>query len=208
MTGQRLSTIPLPRDSCANTGHLRWCYSSAINPNQRFKMKRCIVCGAIASLLVAGVSAADSNAKEEISKAATKLADSSYSWHTTVKVPEDSPFKPGPTEGKTEKDGFTVVKVTFNENTSEIVLKGDKAAVKREGEWQSASDLENAQGPGRFMGAMIRNFKAPAEQVKDLLSSSKEIKKEGDAYSTDLTEDGAKKLLSLRRRQGGDAPNV
>ena len=87
-------------------------------------------------------------------------------------------------------------------------MKGEKAAVHREGEWQSLSDVEGGQGPGRFMGAMIRNFKAPAAQVTELLSYIKELKKEDGVYSGDLSEEGAKKLLTFRRRQGGEAPNV
>jgi len=177
-------------------------------------MKKSILFAAIgavtASLLTFSLTAADSGAKDEITKAAAKLADSaSYSWHTTVKVPEDSQFKPGPTDGKTEKGGFTLVKTSFNNNDSEMVVKGDKAALSnRDGGWDLASELENAEGPGRFRAMMARNFRAPAAQATEIVAGVKELKKDGDTYSGDLTEEGAKKLLSFRGRQGGDGPTI
>jgi hypothetical protein len=173
-------------------------------------MKKTIVFAVVTSLLSFGLTAADSGPKDQLAKAAAKLGEApSYSWHTTVKVPEDSQFKPGPTEGKTEKGGFTHVKMSFNNNESEMVLKGDKAALtSRDGGWELASELENAEGPGRFRAMMARNFRAPAAQVTEILSGIKEVKKEGDTYSGDLTEEGAKKLLSFRGRAGGDGPTV
>jgi hypothetical protein len=52
--------------------------------------------------------AADPNAKDEVATAAKALAGkASYSWKSTVVVPESARFKPGPTEGNTEKEGFT-----------------------------------------------------------------------------------------------------
>ena len=57
-------------------------------------------------------------------RAAKKLGDAaSYSWKTNVKVPEGGggQFRPGPSEGKTEKDGYTYVKSTFGDNTMESI---------------------------------------------------------------------------------------
>jgi hypothetical protein len=145
--------------------------------------------------------------KDEVTAAAKKLADaSSYSWKTTVKVPEGGggQFRPGPSEGKTEKDGYIYQKSTFGDNTMEVVKKGDKGAfTNQDGEWQSTSDSGDAQGPGRFMAGMVRNLKAPADQAQDLIKDTKELKKDGDAYSGDLTEEGAKNLLRFRRGGGG-----
>jgi hypothetical protein len=154
------------------------------------------------------LTAASADPKADITTAANKLAaQSSYSWRTTVVVPETSQFRPGPTEGKTEKDGFTHVSMSFNENPIHIVIKGDKAAVTtQEGAWESASDLENAEGPGRFLAVMARNFRTPSAQAAELASFAKELKKDGEAYSSDLTEDGAKVFLRFRR--GGDGPAV
>jgi hypothetical protein len=170
-------------------------------------MKKISLVGALA--LVAGhLVAAEANPKDEIANAAKKLGEKpNYSWNTTVVVPEGSPFRPGPTEGKTEKDGFTHVKMSFGENTSQAVIKGDNAAVTNpEGGWQSVAELDNEEGPRRFMGLMVRNIRTPAVQAGELASFAKELKKDGETYSSELTEDGAKTLLRFRR--GGDGPSI
>jgi hypothetical protein len=173
-------------------------------------MKRTILFSAMA-LLSGSLLAADSNPKDDITTAAKKLAEkANYSWTTTVVVPEGSRFRPGPTEGKTEKDGYTCLSLSFGDNKTQAVLKGDKAAfTDREGEWQSAADQDNSQGPGRFLGRMVRSFKTPAVQASDLVTATKELKKEGDMYVGDLAEDGVKTLLTFRPRGGGgEGPTV
>ncbi len=175
-------------------------------------MRKILVFGAATVLLTFALNAADagSGPKDAVLKAAKALADKpNYSWRMTTVVPENAPFRPGPWDGQAEKDGITHVTLTFGENTSQFVLKGDKgAATTQEGGWQSLSEMENGEGMVRFFAGMIRNFKAPAAQVEQLASFTKDLKKDGDAYSGDLTEEGAKTLLSWRSRTGGDAPTV
>jgi|SRR6185312_13956668 len=148
--------------------------------------------------------AADSTPKDDVTNAAKALADkANYSWTTTVVVPEGTRFRPGPTEGKTEKDGATQVSMTFGDNTTQFILQGGKSAIHTEDNgWQSPSELDD-QGPGRFLGMMVKNFRAPTAQATDLAGDVKELKKDGDLYSGDLTEEGAKSLLQFRR--GGNA---
>ena len=171
--------------------------------SMKHTMKTCTFIAGM-TLIVGSLVAADSNPKQEVSAAAKALGDKpNYSWKTTVTVPEGSRFRPGPMEGKTEKDGFTCVTMSFGDNKTEAVIKGEKAAVTdREGEWQSVADLGN-EGPGRFLGAMVRNLKTPAVQAAELASETKELKKEGDAYSAELTEEGAKNLLRFGRGATG-----
>lgn len=172
-------------------------------------MKRNLLCGAIA-LLAGSLLAADSSPKDDVTNAAKKLADAAnYTWKTTVTVPEGSQFRPGPTDGKTEKDGFTVVNMSRRDTTMEVVMKGDKAAVNSpDNGWQALSEMDQ-EGPGRFLGMMVRNFKAPAAQAVQLVSDAKELKQDGDVISGDLTEDGAKSLLSFGpRRGGGEGPQI
>ena len=172
-------------------------------------MIRNILFGAIAML--AGSLLAAESPKDEITSAAKKLGGkANYSWKSTVVVPEGSRFRPGPTEGKTEKDGCTQLTMSFGDNKSQAFLKGDKGAVSNpEGGWQSLADLENAEGPGRFFGRMFRNFKAPAAQAADLAAGAKELKKDGDAVAGELNEEITKELLSFRGRgAGGDGPTV
>jgi hypothetical protein len=65
-----------------------------------------------------------------------------------------------------------------------------------------------------MMAGMLRNFKAPAAQIEDIIDKTKDITKGGDAYAGDLTEEGAKSLLSFggggRRggAGGGAAPAI
>ena len=56
----------------------------------------------------------------------------------------------------------------------------------------------------RFVAALA--FLAPAVQAAELASFSKDLKKDGDAFASDLTEEGAKTLLRFRR--GSDGPAV
>ncbi len=163
------------------------------------------------ALLAGSLIAADSNPKDEVTSAAKKLGEKpNYSWKTTVVVPEGAQFRPGPTDGRTEKDGFTHVTSSFGDNTTQTVLKGDKGAVtNQEGSWQSLAEVEQEEGFGRFRAIMARNLKTPAVQAADLAAAAKDLKKDGDSYSGELTEDGAKTFLTFRpRAAGGDGPTV
>jgi len=143
----------------------------------------------------------------ESDAAAKKLGEQkSYSWKTTVVVPEGSQFRPGPTEGKTEKDGYTSLSMSFGDNTTEAVIKGEKGAAKMEGEWRSLADMAQDSGqPGAFMARRLQNYRTPAMEAEEIAGKTKDLKKEGDAFSADLTEEGAKDLLRFRggRRAGG-----
>jgi hypothetical protein len=169
-------------------------------------MKTQILCFATMTLATA-LFAAD--AKEEVTAAAKKLGEkANYSWKTTVVVPEGTQFRPGPTDGKTEKDGIIHVKSTFGENTTDIVKKGDKAAfTNRDGEWQTLAEVENQEGPARFRAGMVRNLRTPAEQAVEIAAGAKELKKDGDAIAGDLTEEAVKNLMRFRRG-GGDGPTI
>ena len=129
-------------------------------------MKKTIFIGATA-LLAGSLIAAESRRKDDVIAAAKKLGDEpNYSWKTTVVVPEGAQFKPGPSEGQTEKDGFTHLTLNFGDNTTQVFMKGDKAVVRDpEGGWQALADLDNAEGPRRFLGRIIKNFKVPAAQA-------------------------------------------
>ncbi len=100
-----------------------------------------------AALLLAGsLLAADASPKDDLTAAAKKLADAgSYSWKVTADFGPNSQFTPGPTEGKTEKDGFTWLSSTFNDNTSVGLSKGTNVVIKTDAGWQTA---EEAGGGG------------------------------------------------------------
>ena len=158
-------------------------------------MKKNVMFGAM-TLIAGSLLAADSSPKDDVVGAAQKLAaTANYSWKQTVVVPDSAQFKPGPSEGKTEKGGATYVKMsTFGDNTMEIAMQGSKAAVTDpDGNWHSLTNMENdTEGPGRFVLRMVHNFQAPAAMATNIVSSVKELKKDGDVYSGDLTDAGAK----------------
>jgi hypothetical protein len=160
------------------------------------------------TLLSCSLFAAAPDAKDDVVASAKKLAgEANYAWKSTVVVPESAQFRPGPTEGKTEKEGIAHIATSFGDNKIEVVVKGEKAAVLgQDGGWQSATELENAEGPARFLAFFARNVRTPAVQAAELASFAKELKKDGDALSSDLTEEGAKTFLRFRR--GGDGPAV
>src|SRR5262249_684323 len=64
-------------------------------------------------------------------------------------------------------------------------------------------------GPGTFMARRLSNYKAPAVEAQDIAGKTKELKKVGDVVSGDLSDEGAKGLLSFGgRRGGGQAPEI
>jgi hypothetical protein len=173
-------------------------------------MKRQIVLS-VALTLAGSLLAADSGPKDELAGAAKKVDQAAnYSWKTTVEFGNFT----GTTEGKTEKDNVWLSMV-FGDNTTEAVRQAGKWAVKTaDHDWQSLSELEAAAGtepgPQRFLVRRLQNFKAPATEAVEIIDKTKEIKKDGDAFSADLTETGAKDLLSfgLRRANAPEPKNA
>ena len=141
--------------------------------------------------------------------AAKKLADQkNYSWKTTVDAGANARWRPGPTEGKTEKDGFTMVSVTFGDNTTDAIIKGDKAIISTDDGWKTAEEMSEGggqPGPGRFMARMFQGYKTPAMQAEEIAGKTKDLKETDGVWKGDFTEEGAKQLLSFGRRGGGGA---
>jgi hypothetical protein len=155
----------------------------------------------------AALIAADSGSVEQVKAALAKLnAAPNYSWVSQTEMP-GSQFQIGPATGKTEKGGFTMVRQEFGENTTEVFMKGESAAVKVEDEWQLTSDLEAGQGNrGAMLARFIARMKKPAEEVGDLLAKVETLKAgDGGALVGDLTGEAAQELVAFSRgRRGGD----
>jgi len=150
--------------------------------------------------------------KDDVISAAQKLAGSdNYSWTTTMK---SSRFSPGPSHGKTQKDGLVWQDFTMQDNTVEAFAKGGKGAIKTEDGWQSLEDAAKDDGGGgpnfkRFLAMRMRDFKAPAAQAEEIAGKTKDLTKTDDVYAGDLTEEGAKSLMTFGRRGGqGQAPAI
>ena len=165
---------------------------------------------AVTLLLASSLLSASAAPKDDVTAAAKQLADNgNYSWKTTVASPQGGQGQGGrnrgPTDGKITKDGIAHIKMTMGENATEAYLKDGKAvATNPDGGWQTLDEMANSEGRGRFMVGTLRNFKAPAVQASELASDTTDLKKDGDAYVSDLTEERAKALLSAR---GGRGPS-
>jgi hypothetical protein len=170
-------------------------------------MKRLTVFG-LATLAAASLLGAESNPGDAITNAAAKLAQqASYSWKTTMAFGNFT----GSSEGKSQKDGLVGLTMTFGDNTTEVFLKDGKGAVKAgDQDWQSLAELAKAAGsepgPRQFLLRRLQNFKAPAAEAADLAGKTKELKQDGEAYAGELTDTGAKELLTFGGRRGGIAP--
>ncbi len=176
--------------------------------NKRIKMKAMLLCSATL-LAVVSLVAAD---KDDVTSAAQKLAGAdNYSWTTTMVSPQ---FSPGPSHGKTQKDGLVWQDFTVQDNTVEAFAKDGKGAIKTEDGWQSLEDAAKDDGGGgfnfkRFLAARMRTIKAPAAQVEEIAGKTKQITKTDETYAGDLTEEGAKSLMTFGRRGGqGQGPAI
>jgi hypothetical protein len=165
-------------------------------------MKREILLS-LALTLTNSLRAADPGPKDELAGAAKKVDEAgNYSWKTVVEFGNVT----GTTEGKAEKGGPLWLSMAFGDNTTEAIRKAEKWAVKTsDHDWQSLSELEAAAGtepgPQQFLARLLQNFKAPGAEAAEMADKIKEVKKDGDIYSGELTEAGAKELLSFGRRR-------
>ena len=170
-------------------------------------MKKHLLFGTLA-LLGASLLAANAAPKDEVTAAAKKLADKdNYSWKQKTENAGGGGFGGGTTEGRTEKDGYLWLSMTMRDNTIEAVKKGDKGAIKSQDGWQSLSEAASGDpGPSTFIARRLQTFKAPAAQVEELANKVKDLKKDGDVYSGELSDEAAK--IQLGGRAGGNGPEV
>ena len=151
---------------------------------------------------------------EEIKAAAQKLADkASYAWTAKVDSPQGDRGRGfGPASGKTDK-GVTYLAWQGRESKTEAIKKGDKFVIKSGEEWQTASELEDGGGDNnraRFSRGRVQNFKTPAQDAAELVGKVKNVKKDGDAYTAELTPEALKQMYTFRRSgdSGGNSPDV
>lgn len=152
----------------------------------------------------------DCRTKEDITAAAKKLADKdNYAWKQTTENAGGRGFGAGTSEGKVEKGGFMWTSFTMRTNTVEGIKKGEKGAIKTQDGWKSISEATSGDpGPASFLARWVQNLKAPAAQAEDLAKAVGDLKKDGDVYAGDFTEEGAKSQLRFGGRGGGDGPEI
>jgi hypothetical protein len=162
------------------------------------------------TFLAGSLLAANAAPKDDVTAAAKALAGKdNYSWKQTTENAGGGGFGGGTSEGKIEKGGYLWISMTMRDNTIEAVKKGDKGAIKTQDGWQSISEATSGDaGPATFIARRVQTFKAPADLAQELVGKVKELKQDGDAYSGDLTEDGAKSQLMFGGRGGGNGPEI
>ena len=157
----------------------------------------------LALLTAVRVLAADPPTTNQLQDAIAKLQSApNFSWTLALKIP-GAPFEPGLLKGRAEKDGYAVVSQEIGDWRLEAVYKGDAIALKNEGEWKlpDSGDMR-----AMFTAASVTRRGTPAAEADSLFKYAKELKAgEGDALTGDLTEEGAKEILSFGPR-GGDGP--
>ena len=181
------------------------------------------------SLIAVTVSGCFADAtSDEVKAAAAKLeAASGYKWTTTTVMPpregQEGRFRTGPTNGATEKGGYTTLSISRGETTTEAIFKGSIGVLKGEGGWKTAEELaaESSSGGGggvggggggggrggrgRMGGRVLESFKLPSVSAAEVAGKMEGLKKDGDAITGDLTGDFLKEQFSFGRgpRGGG-----
>jgi hypothetical protein len=171
-------------------------------------MKKILLFGLMFSM-TGSLLAADSSPVDVVTNAAAALGNqANYSWHAVQASPGGGGgFGGGATDGKTEKDGYTWISMDRGGNITVALLKGTNAAIKSaDNGWQTVAEAtaDNGNGfnPAMFIAMTVQNIKPPAVEAADLAGRAKDLKKDADVISGDLTEDGAKVLLAFRPRGG------
>lgn len=176
-------------------------------------MIKTVFCSTLA--LVAGSAiVCYADGKADATAAADKLASgANYSWkQTSENGGGGGGFGGGPQQGQTA-NGVTKITMTFNDMERVTYRKGDKTVMQnQDGEWMTMEEMMAARGGGNGGGQGRRGGRGgagaqplPADTIKDLLSKTKDLKDADGGLSGELTEDGAKALLTFggRGRRGG-----
>jgi hypothetical protein len=172
-------------------------------------MKRTIAF-AVACLMAASIAAANSPPQDEVVNAAKRLAAASnYTWKTTVEI-AGGRFRPGPTEGKTEKNGFATISGSLGDKAV-IVFKNGRGIIKKNSGWQFLADAAKDDGSGqslaRLQAIKLQNFKTPAEEAWSFAIKVKTIQLADGIYAGELTEEAAKAELTPAR-PGEKGPGI
>jgi hypothetical protein len=152
--------------------------------------------------------------RDDVNAAATALGNAAnYTWQATQDFGPNSWFQTGPTDGKTEKDGFTVVTMNIMSNTFQFARKGTNIVVKTpDNGWQTVAEATRGgggliggvlRGPGMVVPRAEETLELPAVEATNLIASASDLKVNGDKVTGTLSEEGAKGILGDRGRRGG-----
>lgn len=145
--------------------------------------------------------AADESLRKKLTNAIERLEQQgSYRWTTDVDVPEETRFRPGPTQGTTVRGGKTHVSMSFGPRTTHVVINGEKAAVtNRDGRWETIWLSDQGYSSQGFAASIARGVQIPTDEAKALVSSLTSLQEEGDVLVGTLPADAAKGRLATGR---------
>lgn len=149
--------------------------------------------------------------KEDVKAAAAKLAGAPcYTWTAKTDMGANSQYTPGVITGKADKGGYAVISQERDGNVTMAVMKGDKGVVKTESGWKTAEELRAAAqgggGGGGMRAAGLLRTRLPSDDAGKLADKAQGLKLVEGAITGDLTEAGAKELLSFGRGGGQNQP--
>jgi len=145
---------------------------------------------------------AGETAAAELKAAAAKLAEAgNYSWSQSMAFGDREPRT---STGQKGSGGHVLLTMPGRNGSFEVLFRGDKAVMKRDGSWEKVAAPEQGGGRGAFLARMIENFEAPTAAAAELVSKVTELRKESDgSYAGTLGEEAARELMRFGRRRGG-----
>jgi hypothetical protein len=161
-------------------------------------------------VLFTAMSTMAADARDEVLKAARSLGEAAnYSWRTTIENANGG-VRRGPTDGATEKGGYTTWQMEFGGNVVNAVIQGTNATLKTsDSDWQSAADLaQNDTGainPAVFIARTLPNLQTPAVEAVTFAGYAQNLTAGTNGITGDLTDEGAKNLILFRRGNGNSA---
>lgn len=156
------------------------------------KLRACVF-----ALVVVSSSIAQDHQSAAIGRALSQK--SNYSWIESVQNPGTLGSRPMIIEGQAEKDGVTAVTLRFGDRTIHGYLKGNKAYVTSpDSNWKSIPEMEEGESPGQFLHRMVRSVVLPARQIAELTKTATSMQIDGDSFTGELGEEGAKALIDNR----------
>jgi hypothetical protein len=171
-------------------------------------MKNIFSVSTVVLLACGTVLAEDSASIGQVKAAIAKLRDQpNYTWTTKMDM-SGMRFGNRPLTGKTQKGGFTVVSQETSNSVVQAIFKGTNVCLKVEDEWQLTTEMEppaagGGFNRGAFMGRMLSRTRLAADEATNLLARVNDLKAEdGGLYTGNLTEEGAKALLTFGGRGG------
>jgi putative heme-binding domain-containing protein len=147
----------------------------------------------------------DSDGRSALAAAAKKLAGApSYRWTTTVTMGDAGATDgSGAVSGETERDGYTRVAMPSGAGRLEFVTRDGKAAVLREGSWQTldagvaSGARRSAAGPARsFDPALVSNFRLPPVRAEELIGKASSFRHADGTVTATLTPEASAAVLN------------